>query len=82
MGNSFLTSCLQAHPIRLSCNSPRKYAVDGVSDLGFSISNANKDVKYFVQMLDDMGTHSQIAEATSANLQAALDAGQGDGQCP
>jgi len=68
-------------------NSPfmqfaKKYAVDGVSDLGFSISNANKDVKYFVQMLDDMGTHSQIAEATSANLQAALDAGQGDGNVP
>jgi 3-hydroxyisobutyrate dehydrogenase len=68
-------------------NSPfmqfaKKYAVDGVSDLGFSINNANKDVKYFVQMLEDIGAQSQIAEATSANLQAALDAGLGDGNVP
>ena len=68
-------------------NSPfmqfcKKYAVDGVSDLGFSISNANKDVQYFVQMLEDLGAQSQIAEATSANLQAALDAGLGDMNVP
>lgn len=68
-------------------NSPfmqfcKKYAVDGVSDLGFSINNANKDVKYFVQMLEDLGVQSHIAEATSANLQAALDAGLGDGNVP
>jgi len=68
-------------------NSPfmqfcKKYAVDGVSDLGFSINNASKDVKYFVQMLEDLGAHSQIAEATSANLQAALDAGLGNGNVP
>lgn len=68
-------------------NSPfmqfcKKYAVDGASDLGFSINNANKDVKYFVQMLEDLGAQSHIAEATSANLQAALDAGLGDGNVP
>jgi len=68
-------------------NSPfmqfcKNYAVDGVSDLGFSISNANKDLGYFVQMAVDMGTSSPIAEGTSANLQAALEAGLGDGNVP
>jgi 3-hydroxyisobutyrate dehydrogenase-like beta-hydroxyacid dehydrogenase len=60
----------------------KKYAVDGVSDLGFSIANANKDLGYFVQMVSDMGTRAQIAEGTSSNLQAALDAGMGDGNVP
>lgn len=68
-------------------NSPfmqfcKNYAVDGVSDLGFSIANANKDLGYFVKMVDDMGTRAQIAEGTSANLSAALDAGMGDGNVP
>ena len=68
-------------------NSPfmqfcKNYAVDGVSDLGFSIANANKDISYFVQMVDDMGTRAPIAEGTAANLQAALDSGMGDGNVP
>ena len=68
-------------------NSPfmqfcKNYAVDGVSDLGFSIANANKDLNYFVQMVDDMGTRAEIAEGTSNNLQAALDAGMGDANVP
>ncbi|MDJ0656702.1 MAG: NAD(P)-dependent oxidoreductase [Xanthomonadales bacterium] len=68
-------------------NSPfmhfcKNYAVDGVSDLGFSIANANKDLGYFVQMMEDMGTRAQIAEGTSANLQAAMDAGMGEGNVP
>jgi 3-hydroxyisobutyrate dehydrogenase len=68
-------------------NSPfmqfcKNYAVDGVSNLGFSIANATKDIGYFVQMADDLGTRAQIAEGTSANLKAALDAGMGDGNVP
>ncbi|WP_170770705.1 NAD(P)-dependent oxidoreductase [Ruegeria lacuscaerulensis] len=68
-------------------NSPfmqfcKNYAVDGVSDLGFSICNANKDIAYFVQMITDIGTRSEIAEGTSANLQTALDAGMGEGNVP
>ena len=68
-------------------NSPfmrfcKNYAVDGVSDLGFSIANANKDLGYFLQMVEDLGTRAQIAEGTSANLQAAMDAGMGDGNVP
>lgn len=68
-------------------NSPfmqfcKNYAVDGVSDLGFSIANANKDLGYFVQMVEDMGTRAQIAEGTSSNLQAAMEAGMGDGNVP
>jgi len=68
-------------------NSPfmqfcKNYAVDGVSDLGFSIANANKDVAYFLQLIEDLGTRTEIAEGTSANLQAALDAGMGEGNVP
>ncbi|WP_420012716.1 NAD(P)-dependent oxidoreductase [Tateyamaria sp.] len=68
-------------------NSPfmqfcKNYAVDGVSDLGFSIANANKDIGYFVQMVADMGSRAEIAEGTAANLLAALDAGMGDGNVP
>jgi len=60
----------------------KNYAVDGVSDLGFSIDNANKDLAYFLQMAEDMGTRSEIAEGTSHNLQAAADAGMGGGNVP
>jgi 3-hydroxyisobutyrate dehydrogenase len=68
-------------------NSPfmqfcKKYAVDNVSDLGFSIANANKDLGYFLKMVDDLGTESKIAEGSSAALQAALDEGMGDGNVP
>ena len=68
-------------------NSPfmafcKKYAVDGVSDLGFSIANANKDLGYFLKMVEDMGTRSEIAEGTSHNLQAAVDAGLSQGNVP
>jgi 3-hydroxyisobutyrate dehydrogenase len=68
-------------------NSPfmgfcKNYAVDGVSDLGFSIANANKDLGYFLEMVKDLGTVSQIAEGTSANLQAAVDADMGNGNVP
>jgi len=60
----------------------KNYAVDGVSDLGFSINNANKDLGYFVQMISDLGSKSLVAEGTSANLQAAVDAGMGNGNVP
>ncbi|GHE95789.1 NAD(P)-dependent oxidoreductase [Thalassotalea profundi] len=68
-------------------NSPfmqfcKNYAVDGVSDLGFSIGNANKDLGYFLEMVKDLNTRAQIAEGTSANLQAAVDAGMGQGNVP
>jgi 3-hydroxyisobutyrate dehydrogenase len=56
--------------------------VDGVSDLGFSIANASKDVIYFLAMVEEMGVRVEIAEGTSANLQGALDAGMGDGNVP
>ncbi|MEL7105078.1 MAG: NAD(P)-dependent oxidoreductase [Pseudomonadota bacterium] len=68
-------------------NSPfmgfcKNYAVDGVSDLGFSINNANKDLGYFLKMAADIGTRSAVAEGTSSNLQAAVDAGMGEGNVP
>ena len=68
-------------------NSPfmkfcKNYAVDGVSDLGFSMNNANKDLRYFVQMMSDLGTRSLGAEGTSQSLQAAVEKGMGDGNVP
>jgi 3-hydroxyisobutyrate dehydrogenase-like beta-hydroxyacid dehydrogenase len=68
-------------------NSPfmkfcKHYAVDNVSDLGFSINNANKDLGYFVQMMNDLGTTSLIAEATSTNLKAAVSAEMGSANVP
>ncbi|MBV7397140.1 NAD(P)-dependent oxidoreductase [Mameliella sediminis] len=68
-------------------NSPfmgfcKNYAVDGVSDLGFSINNANKDLGYFLKMAEDLGTRAEIAEGTAHNLQAAVAAGLGDGNVP
>lgn len=60
----------------------KNYAVDGVSDLGFSINNANKDLGYFLEMVNDLGTESKIAEGTSSNLSAAVDDGLGNGNVP
>ena len=60
----------------------KNYAVDNVSDLGFSIANANKDLGYFLKMVEDLGTQSKIAEGSSANLQEAFDAGMGSGNVP
>ncbi len=60
----------------------KNYAVDGVSDLGFSIANANKDLGYFLEMVKDLGTKAPIAEGTSEGLQAAFDAGMGNGNVP
>jgi 3-hydroxyisobutyrate dehydrogenase len=68
-------------------NSPfmkfcKHYAVDDVSDLGFSLNNANKDLRYFAQMVSDLGSQSLVAEATSTSLQAAVDEGMGNGNVP
>lgn len=68
-------------------NSPfmkfcKNYAVDNKSDLGFSIVNANKDLGYFLKMVEDLGTRSLIAEGTSANLQAAVDLNMGNANVP
>lgn len=60
----------------------KNYAVDDVSDLGFSIANANKDLGYFLKMVEDLGTESKIAEGSSANLNAAVDAGLSNGNVP
>ena len=68
-------------------NSPfmqfcKNYAVDGVSNLGFSIANANKDLAYFLEMVANLGTRAKIAEGTAANLSAALDVGLGASNVP
>ncbi|WP_281827125.1 hypothetical protein [Jannaschia rubra] len=53
-----------------------------MSDLGFSIGNASKDLGYFLRMVEDLGTRAEIAEGTSHNLEAAVAAGMGDGNVP
>ena len=58
------------------------YAVDGEEKLGFSVANANKDLGYFNQMVKDLGSESLIAQGTSTNLQAAVDAGLGQNDVP
>lgn len=68
-------------------NSPfmkfcKNYAVDGVSDLGFSISNANKDLHYFNKMVSDLGSRSLIAEGTSHALESATMQGLGPKNVP
>ncbi|MCP2003490.1 MULTISPECIES: NAD(P)-dependent oxidoreductase [Buttiauxella] len=68
-------------------NSPfmkfcKNYAVDGVSDLGFSIDNANKDLGYFLEMVNNLGCRSEIAEGTSSNLKGAVTTGIGSGNVP
>ena len=39
-------------------------------------------MNYFLQMLEDFGTSSEIAEGTSASMQATIDAGLGDRNVP
>jgi 3-hydroxyisobutyrate dehydrogenase-like beta-hydroxyacid dehydrogenase len=68
-------------------NSPfmqfcKNYAIDNNPNLGFSIANANKDLGYFNQMVKDLGSESLIAQGTSTNLQAAVDAGLGQNDVP
>lgn len=60
----------------------KNFAVDGVSDLGFSIANANKDLGYFVELMKDLNTQSPIAEATSGHLANAVEVGMGQGNVP
>ena len=81
--------CAQLYDIMSSgpSNSPfmafcKKYVVDGVSDLGFSIENANKDVNYFLDLTKNLGERSEIAEGTSNNLGAAVAAGLGEKNVP
>jgi 2-hydroxy-3-oxopropionate reductase len=58
------------------------YAVDGEEKLGFSVANANKDLGYFLALCEELGTESLIAQGTSKNLQAAVDAGLGQHDVP
>lgn len=81
--------CAQLYDIMSSgpSNSPfmafcKKYAVDGVSDLGFSIENAHKDVNYFLDLTNNLGARSEIAEGTANNLSAAVAAGLGEKNVP
>jgi 3-hydroxyisobutyrate dehydrogenase-like beta-hydroxyacid dehydrogenase len=74
-----MSTCPSNSPFMQFC---RNYAVDGVSNLGFSIANANKDLAYFPEMVEDLGTRAQIAEGTSSNLKAAVEAGMGNGNVP
>ena len=81
--------CAQLYDIMSSgpSNSPfmafcKKYTVDGVSDLGFSIENAHKDVNYFLDLTKNLGARSEIAEGAANNLGAAVAVGLGEKNVP
>ena len=45
-------------------------------------TSTNKDLGYFLKLAEDVGTRAEFAEGTANNLQAAADAGIGDGNVP
>lgn len=57
----------------------KNYVVNGVSDFGFLINNVNKDLGYFLKMIDDMGIQVKIVEGIFIYFQVVVDVGMGDG---
>lgn len=49
--------------------------VDNVSDLGFLIVNVNKDLGYFLKMVEDLGIELKIVEGLFVNLNVVVDVG-------
>lgn len=45
-------------------------------------AHVNKDPGYFLEMVAEPGTRAPIAEDTSANVNAAVEAGMGSGYVP
>ena len=45
-------------------------------------ARARAALGYFLKMVEDLGTESKIAKGSSADLQAAFDAGMGNGNVP
>ncbi len=57
----------------------KAYAVDGdPTKLEFSVANAGKDVGYYAQMVEELGTQSIIAQGPLSALRRAKDEGHGD----
>ncbi|MDV7144663.1 NAD(P)-dependent oxidoreductase [Tropicimonas sp. TH_r6] len=60
----------------------KAYAIDGGIDLAFSVNNAKKDLGYYNQMTEDLGTPSRMVGAAKGVLEAAAEAGRGDTMVP
>ena len=59
------------------------YALKGdASKLAFSIENATKDVGYYVQMAEDAGAPSVMAQAPLSMMKQALEDGMGERLVP
>jgi 2-hydroxy-3-oxopropionate reductase len=61
----------------------KAYAVDGNPEmLAFTVKNARKDVGYYVQMAEEAGVESIMAQCAKTALQASIDAGRGETLVP
>lgn len=60
----------------------KQYALDGATDLAFSISNASKDLGYYSTMASDLGARSWISGGTVNALSEAKADGFGDRLVP
>lgn len=61
----------------------KAYAIDGVPDkLAFSITNAAKDIGYYIGMADNLGAPSHIAGGTKQVLEDAKKQGMGNRMVP
>ena len=61
----------------------KAYAIDGNPEmLAFSIRNAAKDVGYYNQMVEGLGTKSIMSQGAYQALISAIDEGMGDKLVP
>lgn len=61
----------------------KAYAIDGDPQmLAFSVANAKKDVGYYVQMAQDAGVESIMAQCARRALEMSVEAGRGDSLVP
>ena len=77
MGGNMVEN-LQTRGVTINVMDLNKDAVAKVIARG----NANKDLGYFLEMVKDLDTVSQIAEGTSANLNTAVAADMDNGNVP
>jgi 3-hydroxyisobutyrate dehydrogenase-like beta-hydroxyacid dehydrogenase len=79
-----LYSVMSAGPLRSGMmDFIKAQAIDGMPDtLAFSITNARKDVGYYVAMADQMSASSLISPCTKQAFELAVEKGWGDHMVP
>lgn len=61
----------------------KAYAIDGdPNQLAFAVKNARKDVGYYAQMVEELGTNSIMAQCALTAVTRATDEGHGDDMVP